>query len=331
MDDFFSSGATGAPTTAATDDELSTFEAAIGKRFSDNSPSVLLTTALPLATNFPRTPAPASHPSRFPLSPPTPSRTPSGPLSQLSLSTAAKTKDPLSPAQAKLLAASRTDQATGFIGHLPKDIPALLRSSSSSSASTPPSSSSLLLIDIRNHNHYVHARLPGAINLSVPSTLLKRPAFVLAKLAEMIPNERDRTTFASWSSGRSTHIVVYDADTSILAQGNNVAGLLRKFQAEGFSGQLGYVSGGFNAVLRHQPESVDRTPLTPEDDKPEDPLALGANPERSLGSRMLPPGAFLQCEFLLYATSRPDCIYSFWAWRQGPVRLLMRLASHSFF
>lgn len=184
-------------------------------------------------------------------------------------------------------------------------------------SSCPPAGAPII-DDICNHNYYTNARLPGSVNLSVPSTLLKRPAFVLAKLAEMIPSGSDRRTFAAW--GRSQHIVVYDADTSVLAPTNNVAGLLRKFQHEGFRGTLGYVVGGFNAVLRHQPGSVDNTPIDPEALADEDDDEDGGypGPEGSLATRRLPPSAFLQCESRLSYT----CFFYF---SRGLVHLLTRL------
>ncbi|KAF8309996.1 hypothetical protein DL93DRAFT_2046705, partial [Clavulina sp. PMI_390] len=111
-----------------------------------------------------------------------------------------------------------------------------------------------LIIDIRNHAHFLDARIAGAISLSVPSTLLKRPAFSLARLAEMIPLPAHRRAFLAWNNSR---IIVYDADTSVLStSGNNVLGLLNKFYNEGYRGELAFVIGGFGAVARAFPPST---------------------------------------------------------------------------
>jgi len=287
MDDFFSSGDKH-PETSSSKDELSTFEAAINQRFSDAS-TPLLTTKMSLATKFPRTPAPADHPSRIAISPPTPSRTPSGPLSQLSLSSSLK-QQPLSPTPVRHHAPSTVapDQASEFTGYYPKDIPAFLRSTSSSSSSSISSSPpSILLIDIRNHHQYVTSRIVGSINLSVPSTLLKRPAFSLSRLSEMISFEEDRSVFASWT--RSQQIVVFDADTGALSSGNNILGLLRKFKNEGYQGQLGFIIGGLNAVQKHQPDCIDRKSLVQETSTP-----LSSTGTTMLTTSMLPSSAFQQ-------------------------------------
>ncbi|OBZ79060.1 Receptor-type tyrosine-protein phosphatase gamma [Grifola frondosa] len=89
-----------------------------------------------------------------------------------------------------------------------------------------------LILDIRPHNSYAHARLPHALSLSVPSTLLKRPLFSLARLQQMIPSPTARARFARWD--HASRIVVYDADASVLANGGNLLGLMRKFRNEGF-------------------------------------------------------------------------------------------------
>jgi protein-tyrosine phosphatase len=126
----------------------------------------------------------------------------------------------------------------------------------------------------------------------VPSTLLKRPAYALAKLAEMIPVSADRERFASWRMAE--HIVVYDIDTAILSTGNNVAGLLKKFLAEGFTGQLGFLVGGFSGLAKSAQGAslIDTTPLeqsATSEEEERDSLGL-------LHSRQLPSSAFQQCE-----------------------------------
>ena len=322
MDDFFSSagGASNQLAPVASTGELSNFEAAIGKRFGGASPSNLLTTRIPLATAaapFLRTPmsmsvpmplaipaatpALTSHvasrqrkqdrPLHLTMPPPAPSRTSSRPIGQLSLSCPLTSPDGMCQVGTSVM----DDHTSDFTAHTPTDIPSILRSSSSSSTSPASESSStsnparsVLLIDIRNHQHFVTSRLHSSVNLSVPSTLLKRPAFGLAKLAEMIPLASDRSAFGRWQ--RAEHVIVYDADSSTLPAGNNILGLLRKFRIEGFQGQLGYIVGGFNAVARLQPDCVDNSALTA-------PRSNGkAHTGGALMSHQLPSSAFQQCE-----------------------------------
>lgn len=122
----------------------------------------------------------------------------------------------------------------------------------------------VLVLDIRPHNAYIVGRLRGAISLSVPSTLLKRPNFSLAKLAQMLPTPASRERFTEWD--RAARIVVYDADSVALADGSNLLGLLRKFRNEGYSRDVAFVKGGFHAVWRDLPAAIDTNPPPREDD-----------------------------------------------------------------
>ncbi|KAG7088508.1 hypothetical protein E1B28_012493 [Marasmius oreades] len=134
------------------------------------------------------------------------------------------------------------------------------------------------IIDIRPHAAYASARIPNALSLSVPSTLLKRPLFSLHRLAAMLPSSTARQRFSKWREAKS--IVVYDADTSgvvpggTLPEGSNILGLLRKFanddSAERFEGQLCWLKGGFQRVWRERRHLVDTRPPTLDDEEEEE-------------------------------------------------------------
>ena len=142
-----------------------------------------------------------------------------------------------------------------------------------------------LILDIRSLPAYLTSRIPNAVPLSVPSTLLKRPLFSTLKLADMLPNKVARRKFSQWHMAR--RILVYDADSTILPDGSNVLGLLRKFRAEvGLpadsqpSGgqpaspgelQLCWLKGGFQAVSREQPSLLDSSPASDDEDEDDTP------------------------------------------------------------
>jgi hypothetical protein len=103
--------------------------------------------------------------------------------------------------------------------------------------------------------------------------------FSTLKLAEMLPNKAARRRFSQWHLAR--RILVYDADSTVLPDGNNVLGLLRKFRAEAglpadplSSGaptspdelQLAWLKGGFQAVFRERHSLLDFSPATDYDD-----------------------------------------------------------------
>ncbi|KAK0465654.1 hypothetical protein IW261DRAFT_1523521 [Armillaria novae-zelandiae] len=145
---------------------------------------------------------------------------------------------------------------------------------------------SVLFIDIRPHAQFSNARLPNALSLSVPSTLLKRPMFSLDKLASMLSSSSSRSRFLGWNT--SVQIVVYDADSTSLPDSSNILGLLRKFANDnsGYSGKLCWLQGGFQSVWRDRRELIDQQPLVP------DPTTTSAPPSTSLNPNLLPTAAF---------------------------------------
>lgn len=126
------------------------------------------------------------------------------------------------------------------------------------------SDASTLILDIRPHAAHASARILGALPLSVPSTLLKRPLFSLSKLAQMLPSAAARTRFSTWPS--VTRILAYDVDSTHLLDSSNITGLFRKFRTEGFTGELIWVRGGFQAVWRESRESTTTEQPSPHED-----------------------------------------------------------------
>ncbi|KAI0762248.1 hypothetical protein C8Q74DRAFT_137813 [Fomes fomentarius] len=142
-----------------------------------------------------------------------------------------------------------------------------------SSIHTVLSDSSALVLDIRPHNVYVQARIPNALSLSVPSTLLKRPNFPLARLAEMLPTSFARDKLSKWP--QASRILVYDSDSASLPPNltsSNLLGLMRKFRSEGYPAarEIAWLRGGFHAVSRDYPDLVDRSPPSDELDEDEE-------------------------------------------------------------
>ncbi|KAG8220162.1 hypothetical protein J3R82DRAFT_1194 [Butyriboletus roseoflavus] len=142
-----------------------------------------------------------------------------------------------------------------------------------------------LILDIRPHAAHAAARINHALSLSVPTTLLKRPLFSLSKLSQMLPSPSSRARFADWSS--ASCILVYDTDSASSPDNSIIAGLLRKFRAEGFIGELGWVSGGFQAVWRDARQFATTEPPTPDEDDTDPASSSGA-----LRTTHLPKAAF---------------------------------------
>lgn len=249
--DFFSQG----QLSSTNDQAQDAFAQAINARFN-NSQAALLTSQI----------VPSPGPPTV-LSPPAlrlPTRSaPQQPATVLPIAGPSRVTNPPSSAPS----------AASFTSYAPAALPALLADPHT------------LILDLRPLGTHYNSRIPHALSLSVPSTLLKRPLFSTAKLAEMLPTEAARRKFSQW---RSAHrILVYDADSSTIHEGSNLLGLLRKFRAEGsqplpdgspspdadamvVERELTWLRGGFQAVWRERRDLIDSAPPPDEDELDED-------------------------------------------------------------
>jgi hypothetical protein len=93
------------------------------------------------------------------------------------------------------------------------------------------SSRSMLLVDIRCFAAYAKSRLAGAINICIPTVLLKRPSLSLDDISESI-SSADRGRFAKWKDADG--IVIYDADSLKVKDTYPLSTLATKFFEAGF-------------------------------------------------------------------------------------------------
>lgn len=107
---------------------------------------------------------------------------------------------------------------------------------------------SLLLLDVRTFKVFSQSRITRAVNLCIPTTLLKRPSFNVTKLSETFAKDEDKERFARWKDMK--YIVVYDSDSQDARDAAASAPLhtLSKFIREGWKGQA-YVLKGLYASL----------------------------------------------------------------------------------
>lgn len=124
----------------------------------------------------------------------------------------------------------------------PQTVFSLIREAQSA---PPEQAPSILVLDIRTHTAFVSERLAGSINVCVPSTLLRRPAFGIDRVADSLPPP-DQEIFERWDSCGT--ILVLDQESTSLVEGGGPASLLAKFDKAGFEGKLGWVKGGWYAI-----------------------------------------------------------------------------------
>ncbi|KAI5923741.1 hypothetical protein F4810DRAFT_710168 [Camillea tinctor] len=120
----------------------------------------------------------------------------------------------------------------------------------------PPSD--YLLLDVRVATHYAQSRIRGALNLCIPTTLLKRATFDLQKLQKTLQIEEDQVKFSQWPDVK--HLVVYDGSSSEKRDAVSAMNMFKKFMNEGFTGSAYLLKGGFHAFSAAFPSFVDHQP-----------------------------------------------------------------------
>lgn len=113
----------------------------------------------------------------------------------------------------------------------------------------------ILLLDLRVFPQFSQSRIVGAINLCIPTTLLKRPSFNVQKLSETFTKERERKTFNRWRETKA--IAVYDAGSSQMKDATSSINTLKKFTNEGWKGLTLIIRGGFAGFSKKYPNMVD--------------------------------------------------------------------------
>jgi hypothetical protein len=141
-----------------------------------------------------------------------------------------------------------------YIALTPKSLVSLLLESSSASTpviapTTPvtnsrPTSISPIILDMRSHTSFVQSRIKSSLNICIPSTLLRRPAYGVDRILTSLSGV-EHLQLSSWSNASS--IIVVDSDSVGLLEGGGLSSLLLKFEQAGFTGTLGWVKGGYSA------------------------------------------------------------------------------------
>ncbi|KAI0484495.1 hypothetical protein GGR56DRAFT_662609 [Xylariaceae sp. FL0804] len=115
--------------------------------------------------------------------------------------------------------------------------------------------SDFLLLDVRVATHYSQSRIRSALNLCIPTTLLKRATFNLDKLQKTLQLEEDQQKFAQWPEVKC--LVVYDMSSSEQRDAVSAMNMLKKFSNAGYTGSSYLLKGGFHAFAAAYPAFVD--------------------------------------------------------------------------
>ena len=124
----------------------------------------------------------------------------------------------------------------------------------------------LLLLDIRSSQNYAQSRIKGALNLCIPTTLLKRANFNIQKLQQTFQGGSQSHKFAKWRQAEA--IVVYDSHSSDQRDAVTAQNMIKKFTNEGYSGKVCILKGGFTVFNETYPKLIETGPPAGSSQKP---------------------------------------------------------------
>ncbi|KAL8994164.1 MAG: hypothetical protein Q9169_005795 [Polycauliona sp. 2 TL-2023] len=113
----------------------------------------------------------------------------------------------------------------------------------------------LLILDVRVFAQYSQSRIMGALNLNLPTTLLKRPAYDVQRLASTFTKVGEKAKFDQWRDAKV--IIVYDANSSQMKDATVCVNTLRKFTKEGWEGSTLIVKGGFASFSKYCSDMIE--------------------------------------------------------------------------
>ncbi|KAI4187825.1 MAG: hypothetical protein LQ346_005428 [Caloplaca aetnensis] len=114
----------------------------------------------------------------------------------------------------------------------------------------------ILILDVRVFAQYSQSKMMGALNLNLPTTLLKRTTYDVGKLAGTFTKPEAKAKFDQWKDANI--IIVYDASSSQLKDAMTCVNTLKKFTNEGWQGSQIIVKGGFAAISKSCPTLIDK-------------------------------------------------------------------------
>jgi tyrosine-protein phosphatase 2/3 len=114
----------------------------------------------------------------------------------------------------------------------------------------------VLLLDLRVSPQYSASKIRGALNLCIPTTLMKRPSFNTQKLRDTFALESDREKFSRWRG--YDFIAVYDSTSNNMKDAQSPVNVLKKFSVEGWSGQGIILKGGFAEISQTHPFMIEQ-------------------------------------------------------------------------
>ncbi|KAJ3179751.1 hypothetical protein HDU85_004752 [Gaertneriomyces sp. JEL0708] len=115
-----------------------------------------------------------------------------------------------------------------------------------------------LLLDMRSFAQYSRHRIKLSVNVTVPTTLLKRPTFGANKLFETLGSDYAKAVFQNWTN--YPNIIIYDADTTSPSPSSPLVLLSGKLLKDHPSARIGYLRGGLTEFAASYPDLCESVP-----------------------------------------------------------------------
>lgn len=119
-----------------------------------------------------------------------------------------------------------------------------------------------LILDLRAYPQYSESRIQNALNLCIPTTLLKRPSYDIKKLAQTFASPGEREKFSRWRE--FFNIMVYDQNSMHMREAIAPVNLLKKFSHDSWPGKSWIIKGGFQECAKRYPDMIDHQLTTTE-------------------------------------------------------------------
>ncbi|EPY50207.1 tyrosine phosphatase Pyp2 [Schizosaccharomyces cryophilus OY26] len=105
------------------------------------------------------------------------------------------------------------------------------------------------IFDLRLRSNYIRGHIKDAINVSLPTALLRRPSFDIGKALACISNSIKVADFKDL-----TCLFIYDAAMAGL---NRIYDFVRKFRSGGYTNDIYVLASGFEEFAKSCPEIID--------------------------------------------------------------------------
>ncbi|KAI4286906.1 MAG: hypothetical protein L6R35_003839 [Caloplaca aegaea] len=139
--------------------------------------------------------------------------------------------------------------------NLSTDGPTMISASDASGIIKDHLPQDVLILDVRVFAQYSRSRISGALNLNLPTTLLKRATYDVQRLAGTFAKPEAKAKFDQWRNANI--IIVYDTNSTQLKDAAICSNTLRKFANEGWEGSTFIIKGGFAAFAKCCPVMID--------------------------------------------------------------------------